>query len=281
MGMLVLDTSPINDWLDDADVDDFSMVTPTIGGGIHAILAEKVIVGMKGSAFYSEGGGDYLEATLSGGYGYFEVGYLVINQRRWMLAPVIGIGGGGLSMALKGDLDRFGVMSAPTGTTNPRGEETLISQKGRLGWGYGLAQVGLTFHHVVPFTDTPNGYGMVMFGASVGGLVQLASSSWEDDEMINSGSYPKPKFNGIYAQFEINFGGGATKSFKPISKAEKLDKAGQPVLTPEPEPKAESKTEPEKKPEAKPEAKPENKPDENRPAGPTTEKKPAPEPPRD
>lgn len=203
LGALAFDPQPINDWLADAGVQDIPSVIPVFGGGGHAILFERVIVGLRGAGFSTELRGDYLDADFNGGYGFLDVGYVAINHRRWILAPVLGIGGAGANLKLKGDLVRFGIWEEPEEDRT----DSVGSQKASLGWGYLIGHTGLSFHHVVPFTET-SAYGAVLFGLSVGAVVQLTRNAYEDKDISDPGALPSLDFNGAYVQLEINFGGG-------------------------------------------------------------------------
>jgi hypothetical protein len=69
------------------------------GGGNFAI--RNVLVGGEGAGFFtSQTSNNYNTLTFTGGYGYFNTGYILCCKKRYTLYALAGIGGGGYSMII-------------------------------------------------------------------------------------------------------------------------------------------------------------------------------------
>lgn len=210
VGAVYVNTAPLNDWLDEAGVNDFPQFMPTYGVGIHAILIDGLVIGGRLSGFYSQQEGDYLDAKMGSLYGFVEIGYAPYHTQRWTIFPSVGIGAAGLVTNLQGELRRFGMIDEPPDTGGMVFVETDENENLNVGWAYMLGMVGFTFYHNVPFTDNPDGYGQAMFGLTLGGMFEMVRSTWRDEEVSDDFDMPGMAFNGAYVQVEIQFGGGVT-----------------------------------------------------------------------
>lgn len=208
VGVVYVNTAPLSDWLDEAGVNDFPYCMPTYGIGVHAILIDGLIIGGRISGFYNQQNGDYIDAKMGSLYGFIEIGYAPYNTRRWIIFPSIGIGAAALMTNLKGDLRRFGIMEEPPDTGGMTFIETDENQNVNVGWNYMLGMVGFTFYHNVPFTDNNEGYGQAMFGLTIGGMFEMVRYAWRDEDVSGEADLPAMAFNGMFAQVEIQFGGG-------------------------------------------------------------------------
>jgi hypothetical protein len=72
----------------------------TLGGGGHAIL-NRMIIGGEGQAMLGdrETGGTF-KTSLGGGYGLFNLGYVVYSTGSIRIYPLLGIGGGGVNLGI-------------------------------------------------------------------------------------------------------------------------------------------------------------------------------------
>jgi len=91
-------------------------------GGEGYSMFNRFIVGGKGyflggSRVSWTGPADNFEGRLAGGAGFFNFGYAVVNQQRLLVFPLIGIGGGGMTLTstLDEDVDFDDVVTNGTG----------------------------------------------------------------------------------------------------------------------------------------------------------------------
>jgi hypothetical protein len=71
-----------------------------LGGMGYAVINNKVIIGGEGGGFWQSVGNSFAKVNLSGGYGFFDLGYVIHSERNFRIFPVLGIGGGGISLKI-------------------------------------------------------------------------------------------------------------------------------------------------------------------------------------
>lgn len=103
IGAQQLDLDPLNERLTDAGYAEFDDVALTLGGG-GFFRRGRLILGGEGHGVLgsSETTTDgELRSTLSGGYGLLDLGYAVVEGGGLLVYPMIGVGGGGMSLAIE------------------------------------------------------------------------------------------------------------------------------------------------------------------------------------
>ncbi|MDZ7846459.1 MAG: hypothetical protein U5L96_06670 [Owenweeksia sp.] len=86
-----------------------------LGGAGYSMIDRFVIGGSGSSVLGDEVNNDSLKMGLSGGYGTFDFGYVIVNKKRFKLFPMIGIGGGGYSLSIskRGNVSRSELVAEP------------------------------------------------------------------------------------------------------------------------------------------------------------------------
>ncbi len=132
---------------------------------------------------------DSLDIEVGYGAGFFELGYAIVNGRNFMLTPLVGIGGGGLSMKITPKYNRptslAGLINSPWGVAKV--------SKGGIAMYPGLA------------IDIPFGFvGITLKG---GYMWSPMNGPWTLENLGSIGNQPDLKLNGPFATVGIMFGG--------------------------------------------------------------------------
>ena len=138
---------------------------------------------------------DTLDVEVSYGAGFFEMGYNIVNAKHFMLTPIIGIGGSGLTMKITSLL------------YNPVNLDNVLNYPG------GVAKVTTGGFSMFPglAIDIPIGFaGLSLKG---GYMWTPMKNSWimEDFGKIHG---PTLNLNGPFVMMNIMFGGGGTHKHK-------------------------------------------------------------------
>lgn len=100
IGACILDLGDLNTRLVDNGYTEMSDNIFSMGGGGHAII-NRIIIGGEGQALIGnkETSATY-KTSLGGGYGFFNLGYIVYSNSSLRIYPLLGIGGGGISLGI-------------------------------------------------------------------------------------------------------------------------------------------------------------------------------------
>jgi opacity protein-like surface antigen len=100
-GVRQLQLDPLNETLAEAGYSSIGQTALSLGGGGH-VMVGRLRIGGEGHFVTSLGGdgsrGD-TRVNVSGGYGMFRLGYAVVATERFSLYPMLGVGGGGLTVS--------------------------------------------------------------------------------------------------------------------------------------------------------------------------------------
>ncbi|MBU1708090.1 hypothetical protein KKB28_09300 [bacterium] len=176
------------------------------GGLGFGIVGPGIVLGGEGYGFSQEVSGDTLIGRISGGYGFFNIGYQIFRKGDFFSYPFLGIGGGGYTLRLVQD-------------TGERDAQTLIEEANRMvemdrsgfllefGWGFGYL-----------FDMTPSGTaknpeerGGIFVGLRTGYIFDPVSPTWcfEGSKLRNG---PDLKNNTFFLTLQIGGGGGDVTS---------------------------------------------------------------------
>ncbi|MEJ2540206.1 MAG: hypothetical protein P8188_09575 [Gemmatimonadota bacterium] len=100
VGSQALDLHELNARSADAGFSPFSEKLLSLGGGGWAVKDRFVIGGNGHALIAGQEASGALRASLSGGYGQIDVGYQVVRTGPFTLTPTVGVGAGGMSLAL-------------------------------------------------------------------------------------------------------------------------------------------------------------------------------------
>jgi hypothetical protein len=170
----------------------------TFGGGGHALVRDFFVVGGEGAALVSgeTSRGNY-RVSLGGGYGFFDIGAVVHRRGELRIYPLLGFGGGGLSLSIT---DTRGT-SFSDALRNPARSTTVSN-------GSFLLQGALGVDYLLNFSHEPRHAGGILVGLRAGYIVNPLGSymGWDSDGAPLSGA-PADVFHGPYVRLLIGGGG--------------------------------------------------------------------------
>lgn len=169
----------------------------TIGGGAHGIMESGIVIGGEGHALLNraETTGTF-KTSMGGGYGFFDLGYAVFARDALTVYPMLGIGGGSVTMRI-------------TDSEAPLFDEVIADPKrsAELTMGGFLldVSVGLDYLFRVGAEQTDGGF---MFGLRAGYTFSPSESNWKmNGNEINGG--PDFGITGPYVRVMVGGGGGS------------------------------------------------------------------------
>jgi hypothetical protein len=162
-----------------------------IGGIGWGSVSPGILLGGEGGGFWQSSDGPNLRARLGGGYGFFDVGYMVIKHKGLRLYPMVGIGGGGITLRM-----------APLGVTSPTFDDVITDPKREAN----VTMGGLAFNFALGlecFVETKDGKekrpGGLHFGIRAGYLFMPGKADWKLEDLDVIGG-PDIRLNGYYIQ---------------------------------------------------------------------------------
>ncbi|HHG86326.1 MAG TPA: hypothetical protein ENJ82_16365 [Bacteroidetes bacterium] len=195
LGYTQLDLGPTNTFMNGVNYSDFANNHITIGGG-GFVMVKNLILGGEGHSLLSqEAKSTQQNALLSGGWGQFQIGYIVLARRGFILYPRFGVGRYNHSLLLT---NTAGNSTNVNDFLNGNFNGTEIIRKGMLLSG----ELGFEF---MPGFDENSGSGLT-FGLNVGYNYAASSNAWTAYQVeLQNG--PDLNMSGIYARLRIGFGG--------------------------------------------------------------------------
>jgi hypothetical protein len=203
MGWSMLDLDELNSRLKSKGYTEFSNSFFSIGGGGHGII-NKLIIGGQGGTLI--GGDETVNLNAStfktfviGGYGLFDVGYLVYSKKGLNVYPMLGMGGGGLTFTIRE-------------ISTPSFEDLLENPKRKVELIYGgfLVNISLGVDYMIKFAEDEKGTGGLIVGFKAGYMLAPFTHDWKmDDNDVTGG--PDVGFNGPYVK--LMFGGGGMSHY--------------------------------------------------------------------
>lgn len=184
----------LNDQLSSAGYPMFSRTMLTLGGGGMGRVSDRLLLGGEGYALTSTSKAHRGRGVrLSGGYGFFNVGYLAIERGPLSAYPFLGFGGGGTTLSIEsGPIASFDqVLAQPDRGTEASKEGLLV-------------QAGFSGSLFLGGSDE-KGVGGFLLGVQVGYAWDLSGDTWTVDDVELSGG-PAAGIGGPYLR--LRFGGG-------------------------------------------------------------------------
>ena len=194
-GMNLFDLKELNDKLTDKGFEELDNMMPFLGGGGYGLVGNVVIGGEGGGAFQSVSSTTQ-KANLGAGYGFFDLGYLVFSKANLKVFPVVGFGGGGVSLKV------YETDGAPTfdEILDAPGREVTVSTGGFMAH----ASIGIDYLLVMGEGEDKEGKGGLLVGLRAGYVYSPMKAEWKMEDMdVLKGPDVRP--NGFY--FHIVFGG--------------------------------------------------------------------------
>ena len=199
-GVGTLDIKDLNAKLESKGYTAISDNLISMGGGGHGIIKNKVIIGGEGHALVSEETTSGHHTTRIGvGYGLFDLGYIVYSSKDVRVYPLIGLGGGGLSLRI---VEEETSLSFDEVLDNPRRSAELVT-------GGFLVNLALGVDYLLQLNEDERGRGGLIFGLRAGYTLSPVKGDWNLDEVAISGG-PDMGITGMYVRLMIG-GGGFSK----------------------------------------------------------------------
>jgi len=198
IGWSALDLQRLNDALAPSGYPHFSEDFLSLGGGGHAILGW-LVIGGQGHAYISQEhdaaltGGNY-RTSVSAGSGFIDLGFVLWSREDFLLTPLVGLGGGGLTLDIR-------ELSSPTFSD-------VLTQPGRrstLNTGGFLVDLGFSLNWIVNRGHGPH-HGGPSIGLRAGWVLSPIDGHWQLHEQDVAGG-PELGIDGPYVRFMIGGGG--------------------------------------------------------------------------
>jgi hypothetical protein len=202
VGLLRLDLDDLNSDLTGAGYPSFDRDALTLGGGGYGSHG-RLLIGGEGHAIL---GGDKTTTdgarrlSLGGGYGLFRVGYVAVSRGGLDVFPLLGIGGGAMSISIA-------ERSAPTF------DEVLTDPEraANLSTGMFLMDLALGANYRIAVSGEDDDPGGFLIGVQVGYTFAPGSSSWTLDEVNNVAGGPELQIEGPYVRLSLGGWGSETE----------------------------------------------------------------------
>ncbi|MBN2829362.1 MAG: hypothetical protein JXR56_03455 [Candidatus Cloacimonetes bacterium] len=183
-GIQLTDLENLNNELKTVYGTDLNETFITYGGGGFGVM-KNLMIGGEGKGFQTNSAsGNNTSITITGGYGLFDVGYVVYHNRKLSVFPKIGFGAGGLTLETADKDSEFGD-ALSLGSTSTMTYDTYL-----LDAGFGL------LYQVSNW----------MLGLRAGYLYALSDDKWVAAE-VDLDKGPAINLTGLYVKLTIGGGG--------------------------------------------------------------------------
>jgi len=187
----------LNDLLSAYGIPEVQNGSVSFGGGGHSIVNSFIIGGEGHGLIGGTSTNDEYTVSQGGGYGFFNLGYLILQKSMLTLYPVLGIGGGGYSITIT---DRAALPSNFNDLlADPKTQSTL--SKGGFMLNFSL---GADF--MVAAEQSAEGYGGFIVGIRGGYLLELNKNQWHVADQELAGG-PDAGISGPFIRLTIGGGG--------------------------------------------------------------------------
>jgi hypothetical protein len=194
-GIVSLDMVPLNAYLTPNGFSETSDLNFTLGGGGFIIVRNFILGGEGHSVISQELASPDQNVNLQGGWGQFNIGYVALSRRGFLLYPKLGIGGYNHQMTIR---SAGATPSVDDVFSDGDYSGTELIRQGLLLSG----AVGMQF---MPGFDESAGSGLT-FGLEVGYNYAATENAWTAYETALAGG-PAMNMTGIFARLQIGFGG--------------------------------------------------------------------------
>jgi len=196
-GLVFFNFNDINKAFKNADFPELTTPSISMGGGGHAVIANFIVGGEGHGYFGAITQNEHYKVSHGGGYGFFNLGYLVMNTPTTKLYPMVGLGGGSITVSIT---DREQIPdSFDEILTSPARQSHIYT--GGFTMNFSLSS---DFFVMGQRSDQVSGGFFV--GIRAGYNLQLSGYNWYLDEQTLSGS-PGSGMSGPYIRLTIGGGG--------------------------------------------------------------------------
>jgi len=190
-GVNFLNFDKLNKVLSDNGLAQFGNGVVSLGGGGFFIV-NNVMIGGEGFSFLSQKKDkENYRSIISGGAGFFKLGYILHQRNNFQIYPMIGIGGGGLDLKV---IDK-----------TERNFNNAISERKD----FNASFSALVFDVSVGADLKLGKYGYFILGVKTGYLFSPVVGKWKAGNEVDLKEGPEQGINGFYLKVSIGGGGGA------------------------------------------------------------------------
>jgi hypothetical protein len=171
--------------------------TISLGGGGHFVYRNWIIGGEGHGLPGGKVSNDRYDLSISGGYGFFNTGYIVYHTKTLNLYPLVGVGGGGSSVVITEKANE------------PSGFEEVLCNSARQSTitnGGFMMNFSIGADFFVLADKTENATGGWLIGIKAGYVVQLNNNQWYFNGRSLQES-PQGCISGPYVRLTIGGGG--------------------------------------------------------------------------
>ena len=195
-GTSTLDIDALNSRLKSKGYSGISDGFFSVGGGGHAIINNKVIIGGEGHTLL----GDKVtiekyESSVTVGYGFFNLGYILYSLNQLRLYPLLGIGGGVMNLKIR---EKPVSLSFDDVLDDPEKSVELSTSGFLMSFAVGM-------DYLLLLGGDESGRGGLVFGFRAGYTLSPFKSGWQLDEKEISDA-PEMGITGPFIR--MTFGGG-------------------------------------------------------------------------
>jgi hypothetical protein len=197
MGYAFFNQGNLNQLLNASGMPELENGSLSLGGGGHSIIRNFIVGGEGHGLIGNESENNNYKVSQSGGYGFFNLGYLVVQKPAFNVYPILGIGGGGSSVTItdKRNLpSNFGDLLA-----NPNQQSNLSKGGFMLNFSLGAD------YFIAGETNDKSTEGFLI-GLRVGYLLELNQNNWSIAGQELSGG-PDSGISGPFVRLTIGGGG--------------------------------------------------------------------------
>ena len=135
------------------------------------------------------------KSSLTGGYGLFHIGYIIYSKKCFNIYPLLGIGGGGVTLKIAED-------------SSPSFDQVLNDPKRNVELIYGgmILNLSVGVDYFIKMEETDEGFGGFLLGLQAGYLLAPFTHDWKMDEHDISGG-PDVGLNGFFVRITLGGGG--------------------------------------------------------------------------
>lgn len=165
-----------------------------LGGGFTVFIRNLALGGEWNSILDKKASSAMLDTRLESGWGQFQLGYVVVASKGWLVYPKLGIGTYRHGLTVTENVNALPFDSLVTGGY----KGTMVTRKGMLG----SVEANVDW---MPGFDESSGGGIV-FGLGVGYQMQLTENDWDAYDTPVTGG-PNVDLSGLYVRLRIGVGG--------------------------------------------------------------------------
>jgi len=174
----------------------FNQYSFSMGGGGHVII-KNIIIGGEGHGLNEKDrSNDAYQTSIEGGYGLFNLGYVICSKKRWLIYPMVGVGNGSYTLRMG---QNSATMQFDSLLANPK-REVALKISGL------ILSAQLSIEHIF---GSDNGGTLIGLHAGYNFSPSDWAWGWNNSNIHNA---PSINMDGFFLRVSIGAGGYAKKN---------------------------------------------------------------------